>query len=255
MAPFSLAAKLAAGQTVYAAWASLGVPILAEYMARDGFPAVVLDSQHGLYEPATTAAGVAAVHAAGAAPIVRVGVADFAGVSRALDFGAEGVIAPMINSAADARAFAAAAKLPPVGERSWGPSRALALNRLPLADYLARANRETLTLAMVETRTALANLDAILAVNGIDGVFVGPSDLSITLSDGATLDPESPEVDEACKAIVLAAGRAGKLAGAYTAGAERAKAQAARGFRFVTVGSDAAFLRAGTLGGLKGLTG
>ena len=104
-------------------------------------------------------------------------------VSRALDFGAEGIIAPMINTAADARAFAAAAKYPPVGERSWGPHRATTL--AGLADqsvYLREANDHVITLAMIETRTALGNLDAIVDTPGIDGLFLGPSDLSIALS-------------------------------------------------------------------------
>ncbi|HET9904739.1 MAG TPA: aldolase/citrate lyase family protein [Xanthobacteraceae bacterium] len=251
--PFSLARRLRAGETVHVGWATLGVPILAEMLARDGFSAVNLDQQHGLFDQAGVIAGIAAVRAAGAAPIVRVPLGDFAYVSRVLDFGAEGVIAPMINTAEDARAFAAAAKFPPIGERSWGPARALMLNGLSMPDYLKQANDNVVTLAMVETRTALKNLDAILATPGIDGVFVGPSDLSIALSNGNTLDPHSKDVDSTCEAIVAAARKAGKIAGAYTAGPERANEQAARGFRFLAVGSDGAFMRAGTLAAVKGL--
>ncbi|MBX6426938.1 MAG: hydroxyacid aldolase [Variibacter sp.] len=252
-APFSLARRLRAGETVHVGWATLGVPILAEMLAREGFPAVNLDQQHGLFDVATVQAGIAAVRLAGAAPVVRVPLGDFASVSRVLDFGAEGVIAPMINTVEEARAFAAAAKFPPLGARSWGPARALMLNGLEMKDYLAQANDAIVTLAMIETRTALDNLDAILATPGIDGVFVGPSDLSIALSDGRTLDPHAKLVDETCERIVAAAQKAGKFAGAYTGSAERANEQAARGFRFLAVGSDAAFMRAGTLAALKGL--
>ncbi len=131
-----------------------------------------------------------ALRQAGSAPIVRVPVGDFATVSRVLDFGAEGIIAPMINTPADARALAASAKYPPIGERSWGPHRATTL--AGLADqtvYLREANDHVVTLAMIETRTALQNLDAIVDTPGVDGLFLGPSDLSIALSDGKKSRP------------------------------------------------------------------
>ena len=164
-----------------------------------------------------------------------------------LDFGAEGVIAPMINTEADARAFVAAAKFPPLGERSWGPHRATTL--AGIADqktYLRDANEVVVTLAMIETRTAMNNLAAIAATPGIDVLFVGPSDLSIALTDGATVDPHSVAVEVALEKVVAAARGAGKIAGLYCISAERAVACARRGFRFLAVGSDLAFLRAGT---------
>src|SRR5262245_1965345 len=134
---FSLGAKLRAGDIVYTGWCGLPYPIIAEVVAREGFSAVTLDSQHGLWDIASIVTGIAAVRQAGAAPIVRVPVGEFATVSRVADFGAEGIIAPMINTAADARAFAAAAKFPPVGERSWGPHRAAMLAGIGnVNDYL-----------------------------------------------------------------------------------------------------------------------
>jgi 4-hydroxy-2-oxoheptanedioate aldolase len=253
---FSLARRLRAGETVYTAWCGLPAPIVAETIAREGFSAVTLDQQHGLFDMAATAAGIAAVRMAGAAPIVRVPLFDFAVASRVLDFGAEAVIAPMINTADDARAFVAAAKYPPVGERSWGPHRATAL--AGIADqklYLREANALTLTFAMIETRAALSNVDAIAATNGIDALFVGPSDLSIALTDGATLDPHSQEVEAALDQVVAAARKAGKIAGLYCANAARALATAKRGFSFLAVGSDLAFLRAGTAEQVKALQG
>jgi 4-hydroxy-2-oxoheptanedioate aldolase len=243
---FSLARRLRAGETVHTGWCALGVPIVAESIARAGFPAVTLDQQHGLFTMDSAAAGIAAVHMAGAAAVVRVPLGDFASASRVLDFGAQGVIAPMINNADDARAFAAAAKFPPLGERSSGPFRALMLHDMEITEYVGNANEATVTFAMIETREALRNLDAILATPGIDAVFIGPSDLSLALSDGKTLDPHSREVDAAASEIGAAAKRAGKIAGAYTAHAQRANELAARGFRFLAVASDAAFLRAGT---------
>jgi 4-hydroxy-2-oxoheptanedioate aldolase len=150
IAAFTLARKLRAGETVFSGWCGLPYPLVAETLARDGFAAVAIESQHGLWDVGGILNGVAAVRQGGAAPIVRVPLGDFALVSRALDFGAEGIIAPMINTPADARAFAAAAKFPPVGERSWGPHRAMTLGGVPdMATYLREANDHIVTLAMI----------------------------------------------------------------------------------------------------------
>jgi 4-hydroxy-2-oxoheptanedioate aldolase len=259
MAPsksFSLARQLRAGATVYSGWCGLASPLVAEVIAREGFAAVTIDMQHGLWDIAATVGAIASIQQGGAAPVVRVPLGDFATASRALDFGAEGIISPMINTAADARAFVAAAKFPPLGERSWGPHRATMLAEL--ADqkvYLREANELTFTLAMIETRAALDNVDAIAATPGIDGLFLGPSDLSIALSQGATLDPLSADVDRELERIAQAAGKAGKILGAYCHSAERAAALAKRGVRFLAVGSDLGFLRAGTAAALKTLKG
>ncbi len=253
---FSLARRLRAGETVFSGWCSLPYPLVAETIGREGFPAVTIEGQHGLWDVGAMLTGIAAVRQGGAAPVVRVPVGDFALVSRVLDFGAEGVIAPMINTAADARAFAASAKYPPVGERSWGPHRVTAL--AGLADqsiYLREANDHVITLAMIETRTALDNLDAIIDTPGIDGLFLGPSDLSIALSDGKSLDPLAKEVDRELDRMVAAAQRAGKIPGAFCHTAERAVALAKRGVRFLAVMSDIAMLRAGTAAALKVLRG
>jgi 4-hydroxy-2-oxoheptanedioate aldolase len=253
---FSLARRLRAGETVYTGWCPLGLPLVAETLAREGFNTVTLDQQHGLWDTAATVTGIAAVRAGGAAPVVRIPLGAFAVASRALDMGAEGIIAPMINTAADARAFVSAAKYPPLGERSWGPQRAMALAGVSDAKaYLRDANDNVVTLAMIETRTAMDNLDAIAATPGIDVLFVGPSDLSIALSNGAELDPHSAVVDEAIDRIVAAAGRAGKVPGLYCANAQRALAAAKRGLRFLAVGSDLTFLRAGAAAELKTLKG
>jgi 4-hydroxy-2-oxoheptanedioate aldolase len=253
---YSLARRLAAGETVYTGWCALPAPIVAESIAREGFNTITIDQQHGLWDTAATAVAIASVRAAGAAPIVRIPLGAFAVASRSLDFGAEGIIAPMINTVADAKAFVGAAKFPPLGERSWGPTRAMTLAGLTdMKQYLAEANAAIVTLAMIETKTAMANLDAIAAVPGIDVLFVGPSDLSIGLTDGREIDPHSATVDKALDQIVAACNKAGKVAGLYCANAERAVACAKRGVRFMAVGSDLGFLRAGTAAQLKVLKG
>jgi len=253
---FSLARRLRAAETIFSGWCGLPYPIIAETVGREGFPAVTIDSQHGLWDVGAILTAVAAVRQGGAAPVVRVPVADFALVSRALDFGAEGIIAPMINTPADARAFAAAAKFPPIGERSWGPHRATILAGLPdQSVYLREANDHIVSLAMIETRTALENLEAIVGTPGIDGVFLGPSDLSIALSDGKALDPLSKDVESGLDRMVAVAQRAGKIPGAYCHSAERAVALARRGVRFLAVMSDLAMLRAGAAAAAKVLKG
>ncbi len=250
--PFSLASWLKSGETVFSGWCGLAAPLLTEVIAREGFRAVTIDMQHGLWGNTEMVQAVAAIRHGSGAPVVRVPLGDFATASRALDFGAEGIISPMINTAADARAFVAATKYPPLGERSWGPHRATML--AGLADqkvYLAQANAQTVTFAMIETRTALDNLTAIAATPGIDALFLGPADLSIALSQGTTVDPMSADVDRELDRIADAARKAGKIMGAYCHTAERAVALAKRGIRFLAVGSDLGFLRAGAAATLK----
>jgi 4-hydroxy-2-oxoheptanedioate aldolase len=253
---FTLARALRADGPVFSGWCGLAVPLLAEVIAREGFPAVTIDMQHGLWDIASTVSAIAAIRHGGAAPVVRVPLGDFATASRALDSGAEGIIAPMINTAADARALVCATKYPPLGERSWGPHRATMLAGIAdQRDYLRAANELVVTLAMIETRSALDNLAAIAETPGIDALFLGPSDLSIALSQGATLDPMSEMIDCELERIAEAARKAGKLFGAYCHTAERAAALARRGVSFLAVGSDLGFLRGGTAAALKGLRG
>ena len=255
MTAFALARALRAGDTVFSSWCTLASPVAAETIAREGFAAVVLDQQHGLWDTAAIVPAIAGVHHAGSTPLVRVPIGDFAFVSRALDFGAEAIIAPMINTAADARQFAAVAKSPPLGERSWGPTRAMALQgRSAPTDYLREANDGTLTLAMIETATALENVDAIAATPGIDALFVGPYDLSTALSGGKAQDVQAPEVERAIDKICIAATKAGKVPGIYCATVERARAMAERGFRFITVGSDLGMLRDSAAAQMKAIS-
>jgi 4-hydroxy-2-oxoheptanedioate aldolase len=241
---FSLAARLRAGETVYTAWCSLASPPIVEVAAREGFKAVTIDGQHGLWEPQAVRNGVAAIRQGGGAPIVRIALEEFGSASRALDWGAEGIVAPMINNVTDAKRFVGACKFPPVGERSWGPHRALMLAGISdMKAYLRDANDNVVTFAMIETQQAMDNLDAIAAVPGIDVLFVGPSDLSITLSEGAEFDPHSKTVVAANDKVLAAAKKAGKYAGLYCATPERAVEVSKRGFRFCAVGNDLGFVR------------
>lgn len=251
----SLAGRLASGKPLLSAWCGLPEPGVAGLLAREGFDAVTLDMQHGTIDLAACARAIPLVAAAGKPAIARIPVGEFATASRLLDAGASGIIAPMINTVEDARRLASFAKYPPVGERSWGPHPAMALTGLGPDPYFAGANGFTAALAMVETREALAIVDDILAVEGVDGIFVGPSDLSIALSRGASLDAESPAVEEALDHALARTREAGKRIGVYAATGERAGALARRGFDLVAVASDGSLLRLGAAAALKAARG
>jgi 4-hydroxy-2-oxoheptanedioate aldolase len=239
----TLAERIRRGECVFSAWVGLNEPMIAEQLAREGFDAVVMEMQHGAVDVTGALRGVAAVAGAGKPAIVRIPIGDFPTASRVIDAGAAAVIAPMINSASEAREFASFMKFPPIGQRSWGPRAVLALTGYDPSDYLRHANDFTLAIAMVETREAIAALDSILATPGIDGVFVGPSDLSIALSNGGTIDPQSADVDAAMTKIVAAAKAHGKFAAAFCHTGERANELARRGFALCSVASDQLLLR------------
>ena len=228
--------RSAYGRAVLSGWVVTPAAGVVEALVGAGFESVVLDMQHGGFDEPAVAQAIAAAALFGRPAVVRVPVESFPSASRVLDAGAAGVIAPMIEGPADARRFAAFCKYPPIGSRSWGPGRATTLSGLAGAAYFAGANRLTLALAMIETRTALDALDAILAVEGIDGVFVGPSDLSVALT--GTLDPSSPVVDEALARVADRARAAGKVAGMFCFTGAQARAMAARGFGFLTIATD-----------------
>ncbi len=240
---YHVAAKISSGSPVYVAWLGIAEPVLAEIFAREGYDAVVFDGQHGMYDDNAMARGFATVSSVGVPVIGRIPVGNFALASRFLDLGAAGVIAPMINSVEDARKLVAFTKFPPVGERSWGPARALALTGLSPQEYFKQANDFSLIVAMIETREAIAAVDDILAVPGLDGVFVGPSDLSITLSNGASFNPASAEVDAAFKHVLARAKAAGKFCGAFGISPAKAGELGKQGFQLVTVSGDFAIIK------------
>lgn len=239
----SLADKLRGGEEIITAWSLLPVPILAELLGRSGYEAVTLDFQHGMHDIASVRDGFASLALGGAHRISRIPVGDFATASRLLDVGAELVIAPMINSRTDAEEFVDYVKYPPVGKRSWGPHRGAMLAGFDLPTYLKEANRQTLALAMIETPEAVEALEDILAVDGIDGVFVGPADLSLTMENGASLDPTSAAVAEAAANVAAATRKAGKIAGIYCVSKDMVAQSRAAGFQLMAYGADMALFR------------
>ena len=238
-----LSARIKAGECVFTAWIGANDPVIAEQLAREGYDAVTLDMQHGAIDVAGAMRGIGAAALAGKPGIVRIPVGDFATASRVIDAGAAGVIAPMINSGVEARRFADFMKYPPLGQRSRGPRAALSLSGLIGPAYLHSANPITLAIAMIETREALDALDDILATPGIDGVFVGPSDLSIALNHGATVDPHGGDVDAQLTHVVARAKAHGKFAAVFCFDGKSAHDKAGRGFQLASVSTDQLLLR------------
>src|SRR5574337_247612 len=238
-----LAAALTSSSPLMCAWVGMNEAAVAETLAREAFDAVVLDMQHGALDFAGASRSILSVALAGKPAIVRIPVGDFAVASRVLDAGAAGVLAPMINDRDDARRLVSFTKFPPVGERSWGPRAALPLSGLEPPAYLKAANGLTQTIAMIETRAALDALDDILAVEGIDGVFVGPSDLSIALSDGRGVDARGSVLLGAAGRILERVAAHGKYAAMFCFDGKDARAMAAKGFRLMSVGSDQTLMR------------
>jgi 4-hydroxy-2-oxoheptanedioate aldolase len=245
--------RLNDGKPFLFSWVGTPGAILAGQIARLPFDGVALDMQHGMIGISDAAPMVLAVANVGKTPIVRVLWNDPGLVGQAFDMGASVVIAPMINSVAQAEALVKAAKYPPVGQRSWGGYTMLQVAKTTAGDYLKNANRDTLVFAMIETREALDLVDKIAAVPGLDGLFVGPSDLSIALSDGAGINRTAPEVLAAMDKVSAACKRNQLVAGAFAGSADVMNQYISRGFNFLAAVVDVDLLRGGAEAALKGV--
>jgi 4-hydroxy-2-oxoheptanedioate aldolase len=219
-------------------WLSLPSVPAARLLSRLPADWLLVDAEHGPMGAETMSDIVAAVADAGGAPVVRVAHGDIENIKRALDAGAWGILAPMVNTPADAEAVVAAAKLPPEGHRSFGSAWAGLTLGLSPAEYRRRANSETLVLVQIESEAALDELDGILRVPGVDGVFVGPVDLAISL--GLEPDPENahPVMREALDLVLRGAEKYRLPAGIYCSGAKAADDRIRQGFLLVNVASD-----------------
>ena len=220
-------------------WLQIPAALHAEALARCGYDGLVVDLQHSPTDFATAVAMMTAIEAGGSEPFVRVATNDASDIMKLLDCGAYGVICPMIDTAAQARSFASALHYPPRGTRSFGPRRPL-LRYGP--DYPRIASETIVALAMIETATALQNLAEILAVDGIDGVFIGPADLALALGAAPQADSTDPRVVAAVRTIRLSAHAHGKRVGIFCAGADFARDKLEEGFDLVSITPDLAML-------------
>jgi 4-hydroxy-2-oxoheptanedioate aldolase len=231
-----------AGGAAVNGWLAIPNVFSAETMAHQGWDSLTIDLQHGVVDFQAALAMLTAVSTTPTVPVVRVPWLEPAILMKALDAGAYGVICPMISTREDAQRLVAYTHYAPRGMRSFGPIRALLYGG---ADYAQHADDTIVTFAMIETRQALDNLDSILSVEGLDAIYIGPSDLSLALGCKPTFDDVDPPVAQAIDHILERAKAHGLVAGIHNGTPEAALARIAKGFQFVTVSSDARLLAAG----------
>jgi 4-hydroxy-2-oxoheptanedioate aldolase len=239
MRPNAIRTKWDRGENVVNGWLALPSSFSAELMAHQGWDSLTIDLQHGLIDYQIAVSMLQAISTTNTVPLVRVPFLDPAIIMKILDAGAYGIICPLINTAEDAARFVDACRYPPQGVRSCGPIRA---NLYAGPDYVAEANRTVLSIAMIETRSALEQLDAILSIDGLDAIYVGPSDLALSLGYPPRLDPTEPVVVEAIENILARTIEKKIPAGIHTESPAYAQKMLEHGFRFVTVASDARLL-------------
>ncbi|BAH51206.1 HpcH/HpaI aldolase family protein [Rhodococcus opacus] len=239
MRPNLLRAAMADGNVAANAWISSSGTYAAEALSHAGFDSVTIDLQHGMFGIDTAVALLQAVSSGPAVPMVRSSGADPAEIGKLLDAGAYGIICPSIDDAVTCADFVSACRYPGVGVRSFGPSRGLLYGG---PDYVAHADTTVVAWAMIESATALSNLDEIVAVDGLDGVYIGPNDLALSLGErpgGSFSEP----VLEAIVRVVEAARRRGIYVGAFCGGEETARQLVDLGLDLVTPGNDISLLR------------
>lgn len=231
----ALKQKWAAGEAALGAWLAMPSAVSTEIMARLGFDWLTIDLQHGLIDFQRMLEMLQVINPTPTTAMVRVPVGDASWIGRVLDAGADGVIVPLVDNAGEARAAVDACRYSPRGKRSYGPFRASLL-----ADwkYTPQADQDVVCLVMIETRDGIDNLDSILDVPGIDGVFVGPNDLSLALGLPPGSDQEAKVFTDAIDRIVAGCRKRGLIAGCACTAAVAPK-RLEQGFRFVEVSRDA----------------
>ncbi len=223
-------------------WLTIPSSFSAETMAHQGWDTLTIDMQHGMIDDAALVPMLQAISTTDTVPVVRVPWLEPGIVMRALDAGAYGVICPMVNTREDAQKLVAYSHYPPRGTRSFGPLRAVLYAGL---DYVQHANDTIAVFAMIETAEALDNLDDILSVEGLDAIYIGPSDLSLALGCTPTFDDLEPKAFEAVEHILARAKAHGVVAGIHNGTPEAALKRITKGFQFVTISSDARLMADG----------
>lgn len=232
-------ALLKAHHPLPVAWLGLGSSLVVEVVADAGWPAVVIDQQHGAVGQTELLGCLTAARAARVPALVRVAHLDTGQIGRALDAGAQGVIVPMIDTPDDAARLVQAAKFPPLGGRSFGPYRGKFLIE---GDYVAAANSWSIACGQIETKRAVENVDAICAVEGLDMICLGPNDLALSLSNGKHRDIRASEVREAIAHVHARATAAGVATFIFANDPAFGQEMAALGWEMLAVSTDASWL-------------
>jgi 4-hydroxy-2-oxoheptanedioate aldolase len=223
-------------------WSLLDSPIAAERLARVGYDYLAFDAQHGLFGYQGMLNNLLATDTLGSTAVgmVRVEANDLTYIGKALDAGATAVIIPLIDNAQNAADAVAAVRYPPLGRRSYGPMRA----QLRIGPNPADTHEQTAVLAMIETADGLANVEDICATPGLDGIYVGPSDLRLAIGGATSTDPSvQDDFEQALTRIRKAAEAAGIAAGIHNADGASAARRLAEGFTFASVAADVVHLQ------------
>ena len=230
------------GKTVLNGWLSVPNTFTAEIMAEQDYDSLTIDLQHGLVGLDTMLPMLQAIRASGVTPLVRVPWLEPIHIMKTLDAGAYGIICPMINNRTNAEDLVSWVRYPPLGVRSFGPTRAK-FSAGP--GYAQEANEEIICMAMIETEQALTNLEEIITTPGLDGIYIGPADLSFSLSRGRLppgFDREEPEILEAIQLIVDTTRAKEKRIGLHNGTVDYALRALDWGLDLVTISSDASML-------------
>lgn len=238
----SVKAALNAGRPQLGTWLSLGSPLAARYMARTGFDWLTLDVEHSPVDWEAAALIFGAIADAGGVPLARVPFTSLENVKRCLDAGAYGIVFPMVNSVEEAELAVAACKYPPAGRRSVGGGlHALNFATTP-AEYYKRANDEILVIVQAEHVHAVERAEHILAVPGVDVVFVGPNDLLASMGKTPSMETDDPAFIDALRHVRETAVKSGVAPGLHVADAPMAQRRLAEGWRFIAIASELAFM-------------
>ena len=231
-----LKAAWQANKAVVNGWLAIPNAFSAEMYSKAGWDSVTVDMQHGVQDYLSCVACFQGMQSSPIVPMVRVPWNEPGIIGKVLDAGAYGVICPMVNTVAEAKALVQYSKYPPAGTRSNGPVRA-ALYGDP-SGYQKTANEEIILMPMIETKTAIGNIDAILDVPGIDAIYVGPSDLSFSYGKEPKLDVEDPEILKIYEGLLAATAKRGQAAGIHCGSAAYAKRAIKMGFKLVTISNE-----------------
>ncbi len=241
-----------AGEACVNGWCAIPSSFAAEVMAHAGWDSLTVDLQHGIVDYQTAVTMLQAISTTATPPLARVPWVEPGIIMKMLDAGSMGIICPMINTAEDAKKFVGACKYAPLGYRSSGPTRAVIYAG---SDYIANANNEILAIAMIETEEAVENLDAILDTPGLDGVYIGPTDLALTMGAPPVLDPTDKKVVAAIEKIIDGSNKRGLGAGIHCGTPEYAAKMIKRGAKLVTIASDSRLLSVAAASAVKACRG
>ena len=231
------------GKSVINGWLQIPSTVSAEVMAHQGWDSLTIDMQHGLVDYTNALPMLQTISTTDVTPLARVNWNEPGQIMKILDAGCYGVICPMVSNRKEAENFVQACLYPPEGYRSYGPIRGLIYGG---PDYAKHADNEILKLAMIETKEALEKLDEILDTNNLDGIYIGPADLSLAVGEEPGFDrPENSIAYKEILRILESAKKRNLLAGIHNGSAEYAQKMISKGFNLVTVGADQRFMSSG----------